>query len=131
MTARVADVPALVEAVGALERLVRAAETARAADLARLAADAVALGAGLEAGRARLADIESTGLTSDADPASLTRGVAAALAATDLSAAVRALRDATAPVADPVAVAALRVRLGLAFRLCAAALAGLAGREAP
>jgi hypothetical protein len=34
-------------------------------------------------------------------------------------------------VADGVAAAALRVRLALAFRLCAAALAGLAGREAP
>jgi hypothetical protein len=133
MTARVdaVDVQALVEAVRALDGLLRAAQTADGNETSRLAADAAALGAALDAYRAELARVAAVDFAAEPAPASMTRGVAVALAATDLDAAVRALRDATAPVADDVAPAALRVRLTLAFRLCAAALAGLAGREAP
>jgi len=133
MTARVAsaDVRPLVDAVWALDGLLRASRTAGAGEVARLAADAAALGAALETYRVHLADIAAAGLDGDLAATSVTGAVAAALAATDLDAAVRALRDTTAPVAAAVAPAALRIRLTLAFRLCAAALAGLAGREAP
>lgn len=121
------DVGPLAEAVRTLDEWLRASpETS-----AQLAADAVALGARLDAYRERLAAVAAAGLDGELAPATVTRAVAAALAATDLDAAVRALRDAEAPVAPKVAPAALRVRLGLAFRLCAAALAGLAAREAP
>ena len=125
------DPRALIEVVRVLEGLLRATEIANAEEMAGLTADAATLGGALDAYRAQLAEVAEAGLDADATPATLTRAVAAALAATDLDAAVRALRETTTPVAEGVAGAALRVRVSLALRLCAAALAGLAGREAP
>lgn len=132
MTAPVtsSDPVELVGAVRTAHELLRAASGATRGELSRLAADAAVLSERLQACRRRLADVEMAGLSVEATPAALRGAVAAALAATDLDAALRALRAPAMPVAESVAPTAWRVRLGLAFQLCAAALAGLAGPEA-
>ncbi len=127
------DPGALVDVVRALDALLRTSTDADAAMVARLSSEAAALGVTLDTLRARLVESAAATLAPaqlDAAPgARLALAVSSALAATDLDAAIRALREPAAPPAREVARAALRVRLGLAFRLCAAALAGVAGHE--